>query len=99
MVLICPTSPTLPFKLGEKISDPLAMYLADIFTVCPSLAGVPSLNVPCGLIPTTSSGQALPVGMQIIGPNFSEKLLYRVGFAYEQETKWYERKPNLTADN
>ena len=98
-VLICPTSPTLPFKLGEKISDPLAMYLADIFTVCPSLAGVPSLNVPCGLIPTTSSGQALPVGMQIIGPNFSEKLLYRVGFAYEQETKWYERKPNLTADN
>lgn len=88
-VLICPTSPTLPFKLGEKVNDPLQMYLSDIFTVTQNLAGVPSLNVPCGFI------QDLPVGMQIVGPHFSEKLLYQVGHAYEQQTKWYERKPKL----
>jgi len=88
-VLICPTSPTPPFKLGEKITDPLSMYLADIFTVCPSLAGVPSLNLPCGFI------NNLPVGMQIVGPDFSEKLLYQVGYAYEAETKWYQKRPNL----
>ncbi|OGE10822.1 glutaminyl-tRNA synthase (glutamine-hydrolyzing) subunit A [Candidatus Curtissbacteria bacterium RIFCSPLOWO2_01_FULL_42_26] len=87
--LICPTSPTLPFKLGEKVDDPLQMYLSDIFTVTQNLAGVPSLNIPCGFI------QDLPVGMQIVGPHFSEKLLYQVGYAYEQETKWYKRKPKL----
>ena len=88
-VLICPISPTVPFKIGEKVDNPLQMYLADIFTVCPSLAGVPSLNVPCGFI------KGLPVGMQIIGPDFSEGLLYQVGYAYEQETKWYGRKPEF----
>ncbi|OGD96089.1 aspartyl/glutamyl-tRNA amidotransferase subunit A, partial [Candidatus Curtissbacteria bacterium RIFCSPLOWO2_01_FULL_41_28] len=88
-ILICPISPTLPFKLGEKISDPLQMYLSDIFTVNPSLAGVPSLAIPCGFI------NNLPVGMQIIGPYFSEKLLYQVGYAYEQDTKWYERRPKV----
>lgn len=110
-VLICPTSPTLPFKIGEKVDDPLTMYLSDIFIVSQNLAGIPSLNVPCGFIdPSTghltlrdessssdskSPGQALPVGMQIVGPHFSEKLLYQVGYAYEQETKWYQRKPKL----
>lgn len=89
-VIICPVSPTPPFKLGEKVSDPLKMYLADIFTVTANLAGVPSLAVPCGFI------DDLPVGMQIIGPDFSEKLLYQVGYAYEQDTNWYERKPSLT---
>lgn len=88
-VLICPTSPTLPFKLGEKVNDPLQMYLSDIFVVSQNLAGVPSLNVPCGFI------RNLPVGMQIVGPHFSEELLYQVGYAYEQGTKWYEQKPKL----
>lgn len=88
-VMICPTSPTLPFKLGEKVNDPLSMYLSDIFVVTQNLAGVPSLNIPCGFI------QNLPIGMQIVGPHFSEKLLYQVGYAYEQETKWYEQKPEL----
>ena len=88
-VLICPTSPTLPFKLGEKVDDPLQMYLSDIFVVTQNLAGVPSLNIPCGFIDN------LPVGMQIVGPHFSEKLLYQVGYAYEQETKWYEKKPRI----
>ena len=92
-VLICPTSQTGPFKLGEKVDDPLTMYLSDIFTTAISLAGVPSLNVPCGF------KDDLPFGMQIVGPDFSEKLLYRVGFAYEQETKWYQRKPTLTTSN
>ena len=95
--LICPTSPTLPFKLGEKVDDPLTMYLSDIFTTAIRLAGNPSLNVPCGFIgnPLTSSGHGLPVGMQIVGPHFSEKLLYQVSYAYEQETKWFERKPKI----
>lgn len=88
-VLICPTSPTLPFKLGEKTDDPLTMYLSDIYTTSINLAGIPGLNIPCGFI------DGLPVGMQIIGPDFSERLLYRVGFAYEQETKWYKTTPNI----
>lgn len=88
-VLICPSSPTLPFKLGEKVNDPLTMYLSDVFLVTQNLAGVPSLNVPCGFIGN------LPVGMQIIGPHFSEETLYQIGFSYEQETKWYERSPKL----
>lgn len=87
--LILPTSPTVPFKIGEKIDDPLTMYLSDIFTTPVSLAGVPSLNIPCGFIDN------LPVGLQIAGPDFSEKLLYQIAYAYEQETKWYECKPKI----
>lgn len=87
--LICPVSPTLPFKFGEKVDDPLAMYLSDIYTVNANLAGIPSLAIPCGFL------DDLPVGMQIIGADFTEKLLYQVGFAYESETKWHERKPEL----
>lgn len=88
--IIAPVSPTLPFKLGEKTQDPLQMYLADVYTVNINLAGVPALAVPAGFI------DGLPVGMQIIGPDFTEKQLYRVGYAYEQETKWYEQKPSLS---
>jgi len=88
-VLISPTSPTLPFKIGEKSDNPLQMYLSDIFLVTHNLAGVPSLNVPCGFI------KELPVGMQIVGPHFSEELLYQVGYAYEQETKFYDNRPNI----
>ena len=64
-------------------------YKNETDEVTANLVGVPSLNIPCGFI------GHLPVGMQIIGPDFSEKLLYQVGYAYEQETKWYERKPSL----
>lgn len=87
--LICPVFPTLPFKFGEKVDDPLAMYLSDIYTVNANLAGVPSLAVPAGFI------DGLPVGLQIIGADFTEKLLYQVGYSLEQETKWFETKPNL----
>lgn len=88
-VLIAPSSPSLPFKLGEKTDDPLQMYLSDIF-LCPiNLAGVPSLNVPCGFV-----GE-LPVGLQIIGPHFKEEVLYQVGHQYEKETQFYKKRPQI----
>ncbi|MCL4354107.1 Asp-tRNA(Asn)/Glu-tRNA(Gln) amidotransferase subunit GatA [Patescibacteria group bacterium] len=75
--IITPVSPTLPWKLGERINDPLKMYLSDIFTVTANLAGIPGLSVPIGLV------DSLPVGMQILGPQFSEELLFRLGHQYE----------------
>lgn len=88
-VLIVPSSPTLPFKIGEKSNDPVQMYLSDIF-LCPiNIAGIPSLNVPCGF-----AGE-LPIGMQIVGPQFSEEMLYQVGYAYERENMWYKKKPEI----
>lgn len=79
-VIVVPSSPTLPFKIGEKLNDPLAMYLSDIF-LCPvNIAGVPALNVPCGFI------EGLPVGIQLIGPQWSEEKLFSIGSAYERHT-------------
>ncbi|MGH3117609.1 MAG: Asp-tRNA(Asn)/Glu-tRNA(Gln) amidotransferase subunit GatA, partial [Gaiellales bacterium] len=72
-VLVSPTSPTVAFKLGEKTENPLAMYLADVLTIPPNMAGLPGLSIPCGL------SEGLPVGLQLIGPQFSENLLFRVG--------------------
>ncbi|MFZ5366407.1 MAG: Asp-tRNA(Asn)/Glu-tRNA(Gln) amidotransferase subunit GatA [Patescibacteria group bacterium] len=92
-VLLAPVSPTPPFKLGEKVDDPLQMYLSDIFTVTANLAGIPGLAIPAGFI--DSSTGSLPVGIQILGPQFSEELLFQVGYAYEQETKWHKRRPPL----
>lgn len=89
-VLVAPVSPTPPFGIGEKVDDPLEMYLADAYTVAINPAGIPSLALPCGF-----SKDNLPIGMQIIGPQFSEDLLFRVGYAYEKETDWHKRKPNL----
>lgn len=89
-VIISPVSPTPPFKLGEKVDNPLQMYLVDIYTVIINLAGIPSLALPCGF-----SKNGLPIGMQILGPQFSEGLLFRIGHAYEQTTEWYKRKPNI----
>ncbi len=96
-VIITPTSPGVPFKLGEKVNDPLKMYLSDIFMVPVNLAGLPALNLPCGFVPpfAKASGGILPVGMQIIGPQFSEPLLFRVGYSYEQECEWYKQRPLL----
>ena len=89
--IITPVSPTPPWKLGEKINDPLQMYLSDIFTVTANLAGIPGLSVPIGF-----TSDKLPVGMQILGPQFSEEKLFQAGYAYEQATKdeeWRKRKP------
>jgi aspartyl-tRNA(Asn)/glutamyl-tRNA(Gln) amidotransferase subunit A len=78
-VIVAPTSPVPPFRLGERVNDPLQMYLADIYTVTGSLAGLPGLSVPCGRI----CGK-LPVGLQIIGPAFGESKVLRLGHAFEQ---------------
>ncbi len=83
------TSPTVAFKIGEKTSDPLAMYLADIFTVPVNIAGLPGLSVPCGF------ADELPVGMQLIGKRFDEKTILQVGHQYEQATEWHTRFPEL----
>jgi len=77
-VLLTPVSPTLPFKIGEKTTDPLQMYLSDIFTVTANLAGLPGLAIPSGKV------NNLPVGFQILGPQFSEEKLFQVGYQYEQ---------------
>lgn len=87
--ILAPVSPTPPFKLGEKIDDPLKMYLSDVYTVTANLAGIPGLAIPAGFI------NNLPMGIQILGPQFSEDLLFRVGYAYEQATKWHKRRPKL----
>ena len=92
-IIITPVSPTLPWKLGEKVDDPLKMYLSDIFTITANLAGIPGLAVPVGFV--DSELAKLPVGMQILGPQFSEELLFQIGYAYEQETHWYKTKPKL----
>jgi aspartyl-tRNA(Asn)/glutamyl-tRNA(Gln) amidotransferase subunit A len=77
-VLVSPTSPTVAFRLGEKAENPLAMYLSDVLTIPPNMAGLPGLSIPCGL------SDGLPVGLQLIGPQFSENLLFRVGHALER---------------
>lgn len=77
--IVTPTSPVPPFKLGERVNDPLQMYLADIYTVTGSLAGLPGISVPCGRI-----GGKLPVGLQIIGPAFGEARVLQLAHAFEQ---------------
>jgi aspartyl-tRNA(Asn)/glutamyl-tRNA(Gln) amidotransferase subunit A len=76
-VLVSPTSPTVAFKIGEKAESPLAMYLTDVLTIPPNMAGLPGLSIPCGL------SEGLPVGLQLIGPQFSENTLFRTGHALE----------------
>jgi aspartyl-tRNA(Asn)/glutamyl-tRNA(Gln) amidotransferase subunit A len=77
-MLVSPTSPTVAFRLGEKAADPLAMYLSDVLTIPSNMAGMPGLSIPCGL------SEGLPVGLQLIGPQFSENVLFRVGHALER---------------
>ena len=77
-VLVSPTSPTVAFKLGAKAADPIAMYLSDLLTIPSCMAGLPGLSVPCGL------SEGLPVGLQLVGPQFGENILFRTGHALEQ---------------
>jgi aspartyl-tRNA(Asn)/glutamyl-tRNA(Gln) amidotransferase subunit A len=77
-VLVSPTSPTVAFPLGAKAADPLAMYLSDVLTIPSCMAGLPGLNIPCGL------SEGLPVGLQLVGPQFSENALFSVGHALER---------------
>lgn len=77
--IVTPTSPTAAFRLGEKSNDPLAMYLADIYTVTADLAGIPGISVPCG-----QTREQLPIGLQILGKHFDEATILRLAHAYEQ---------------
>ncbi len=88
-LIVCPTTPNVAFKLGEK-EDPLQMYLNDIFTIPVNLAGLPAVSIPCGF---TLGG--LPIGLQLIGKPFDEATLFRVAYAYEQAAPWRGRKPAL----
>ncbi len=88
-VVIGPVAPTLAWNIGEKIDDPLKMYLGDIYTVSANLAGIPAMSIPCGFV------EGLPVGMQILGKWRDEETILRVGYAYEKATEWHERKPEL----
>jgi aspartyl-tRNA(Asn)/glutamyl-tRNA(Gln) amidotransferase subunit A len=83
-VIVGPTTPTAAFRLGEKVSDPVAMYLSDILTVPVSLAGLPGLSVPCGLVPV--EGRELPVGLQIVGPPLADARVLGVGRVFEEHT-------------
>ena len=84
--ILSPVAPTTAYKIGEKTSDPLEMYMGDVYTVPVNIAGLPSLSMPCG-----EDSEGLPIGMQLIGPAFSEKTLYRIGLAYEKVRKLSER--------
>ena len=88
--LLSPTSPVPAFKLGEKSSDPLAMYLTDIYTISVNLAGLPGISIPCGF-----TGGGLPIGLQLIGRPFGEAGLLSIARAYEQAHDWNSRHPNL----
>lgn len=89
-IVATPTAPTPAFSLGEKIHDPLQMYLTDIFTLSVNLAGVPGISVPCGF-----TSEKLPIGLQLIGKHFDEETILKVAHAFEQSTEWHRRKPNL----
>jgi aspartyl-tRNA(Asn)/glutamyl-tRNA(Gln) amidotransferase subunit A len=89
-VLVCPTAPTTAFKAGEKVDDPLSMYLSDLMTIPVNLAGLPGLSLPCGF-----DEQGLPIGLQIIGNALREDLLFEVGYAYEQSTEWHRQLPAI----
>jgi len=89
-VIAMPTSPTPAFRIGERVEDPLQMYLADVFTVSANLAGLPAVSVPCGF-----TADRLPVGLQLTGRRFDEATLLRVADAYERDTEWSKQPPPI----
>jgi aspartyl-tRNA(Asn)/glutamyl-tRNA(Gln) amidotransferase subunit A len=91
-VVVGPTSPTAAFGLGAKTSDPITMYLNDIYTIGANLAGLPAISIPCGFVP--EGGRDLPVGLQLVGPHFSESRLLAVSHQYQLLTDWHRRVPD-----
>jgi aspartyl-tRNA(Asn)/glutamyl-tRNA(Gln) amidotransferase subunit A len=89
-VMLTPVAPTPAFKIGEKINDPLQMYLSDIFTIPVNLAGTCAVSLPAGF-----SGAGLPIGVQLIGKPFGEEAILRAGYAFEQATQWHKATANL----
>jgi aspartyl-tRNA(Asn)/glutamyl-tRNA(Gln) amidotransferase subunit A len=87
-VIAGPTSPTVAFRVGEQVSDPVKMYLNDIYTVAPNLAGLPAMSIPCG----TGAG-GLPVGLQVVGSYFSEARMLNLAHQFQLATDWHRRAP------
>jgi len=93
--LVSPTSPVPAFKLGERVADPLQMYLADIFTIAANLAGICGISVPCGF--GEVDGPRLPIGLQFLGKAFDESRILQIAHAYEQSTDWHKARPPIAA--
>jgi aspartyl-tRNA(Asn)/glutamyl-tRNA(Gln) amidotransferase subunit A len=89
-VILTPVAPTPAFKIGEKIDDPLTMYLSDVFTISANLAGIPGMSVPCGF-----SAEGLPIGLQLLGRHFEEEKLIKLAYNFEQATEFHLTKPEL----
>ena len=89
-VILCPVAPTPAFKIGEKVDDPLTMYLTDIFTLSANLAGIPGMSLPCGF-----SKQGMPIGLQLMAKHFNEEMLIKVAYNFEQANDFHKRKPGL----
>ena len=86
-LIVGPTTPSPAFKLGDKVDDPIQMYLNDIYTVGANLAGLPAMSIPCGFV------NDMPVGLHLVGPHFGEEVLLRCGHQYQQETDWHMACP------
>jgi aspartyl-tRNA(Asn)/glutamyl-tRNA(Gln) amidotransferase subunit A len=91
-VIASPTSPTAAFKLGEKTGDPLQMYMGDVFTVTCNIASIPGISIPCGF---TSGAKPLPIGLQLLGPAFSESRLLQIAHLFESTADWHKRRPKI----
>ncbi len=87
--LVTPTSPTVPFKIGEKVEDPLQMYLSDVCTLPVNIAGLPAISIPAGF------ADGLPIGLQIIAKPFAEETLLKIAHAYQQVTEWHKRRASV----
>jgi len=89
-LIASPTSPTVAFKMGQKVDDPLQMYLTDVFTVSLNLAGMCGISIPCGF------SDGMPVGLQFMGPALGESVILRAAYVYEQATEWHKRTPSVS---
>ena len=89
-LILSPTAPTPPFKIGEKVNDPISMYLSDIYTISANLAGVPAISIPGGF-----SKSGLPIGIQLMAKPFAEETLFRAAYAFEQATDFHLKKPSI----
>lgn len=93
--IVTPTAPSVAFKIGEHSSNPLELYMEDIFLSAPSLAGVPAMSIPCGFAKPKDGNVEMPIGMQIIGKPFEEKKILNIACNFERSTSWHERKPSM----
>ena len=92
-LIVTPTTPSPAFRRGERMDDPIQMYLSDVFTISTNLAGIPGISLPCGF-----TGGGLPIGLQIMAPAFEEERLLKAAHAYEQQHDWWRRVPAVAAD-